>query len=108
MSTYTHYMDMYVYILIITHYMYMYVYILIITHYMDMYVYILIITHSMYMYVYILIITHYMYMYAPFVGYLRNVESGEHYRFVSMWMARSSYMAAAFIMLIFVSDMCYN
>lgn len=34
-------------------------------------------------------------------GYLRNVESGEHYRFVSMWMARSSYMAAAFIMLIF-------
>ncbi|CAC5379557.1 Membralin [Mytilus coruscus] len=34
-------------------------------------------------------------------GYLRNVVSGEHYRFVSMWMARSSYLAAAFIMLIF-------
>ncbi|KAJ8306114.1 hypothetical protein KUTeg_016659 [Tegillarca granosa] len=36
-------------------------------------------------------------------GYLRNVVSGEHYRFVSMWMARSSYLAAAFIMLVFVS-----
>ena len=36
-------------------------------------------------------------------GYLRNVVTGEHYRFVSMWMARSSYLAAAFIMLIFVS-----
>ncbi|XP_033120826.1 membralin-like [Anneissia japonica] len=34
-------------------------------------------------------------------GYLRNVVTGEHYRFVSMWMARSSYIAAAFIMLIF-------
>ena len=29
--------------------------------------------------------------------------TGEHYRFVSMWMARSSYIAAAFIMLVFVS-----
>lgn len=37
------------------------------------------------------------------VGYLRNVVTGEHYRFVSMWMARSSYLAAAFIMLVFVS-----
>ena len=36
-------------------------------------------------------------------GYLRNVVTGEHYRFVSKWMARSSYLAAAFIMLIFVS-----
>lgn len=34
-------------------------------------------------------------------GYLRNVVTGEHYRFVSMWMARSSYLAAAFIMIIF-------
>ena len=34
-------------------------------------------------------------------GYLRNVVTGEHYRFVSMWMARSSYIAAGFIMLIF-------
>ncbi|XP_069128017.1 membralin-like [Argopecten irradians] len=34
-------------------------------------------------------------------GYLRNVVTGEHYRFVSMWMARSSYLAAAFIMLVF-------
>ena len=38
-----------------------------------------------------------------FSGFLRNVVTGEHYRFVSMWMARSSYLAAAFIMLIFVS-----
>ncbi|KAH3696971.1 membralin-like isoform X2 [Dreissena polymorpha] len=34
-------------------------------------------------------------------GYLRNVVSGDHYRFISMWMARSSYVAAAFIMLVF-------
>lgn len=30
--------------------------------------------------------------------------SGEHYRFVSMWMARTSYLAAFVIMVIFVSD----
>lgn len=36
-------------------------------------------------------------------GYLRNVVTGEHYRFVSMWMARSSYVGAAFVMLVFVS-----
>ncbi|GFR94921.1 membralin [Elysia marginata] len=35
------------------------------------------------------------------LGYLRNVVTGEHFRFISMWMARSSYLAAAFIMLIF-------
>ncbi|EEB15700.1 membralin, putative [Pediculus humanus corporis] len=34
-------------------------------------------------------------------GYLRNVVTGEHYRFVSMWMARSSYLAAFFIMIVF-------
>ncbi|XP_044589387.1 membralin isoform X2 [Cotesia glomerata] len=34
-------------------------------------------------------------------GFLRNVVTGEHYRFVSMWMARSSYLAAFFIMLVF-------
>lgn len=34
-------------------------------------------------------------------GYLRNVVSGEHYRFVSMWMARTSYFAAFFIMIVF-------
>ncbi|XP_015591496.1 membralin isoform X2 [Cephus cinctus] len=34
-------------------------------------------------------------------GYLRNVVTGEHYRFVSMWMARTSYFAAFFIMLLF-------
>lgn len=36
-------------------------------------------------------------------GYLRNVVTGEHYRFVSMWwMARGSYAAAFFIMILFV------
>ncbi|CAH1394302.1 unnamed protein product [Nezara viridula] len=34
-------------------------------------------------------------------GYLRNVVTGEHYRFVSMWMARTSYISAFFIMIIF-------
>ncbi|EFA06285.2 hypothetical protein TcasGA2_TC009151 [Tribolium castaneum] len=34
-------------------------------------------------------------------GYLRNVVTGEHYRFVSMWMARTSYFAAFFIMIVF-------
>ncbi|KAK1897280.1 Membralin [Dissostichus eleginoides] len=33
--------------------------------------------------------------------FLRNVVSGEHYRFVSMWMARTSYLAAFVIMVIF-------
>ena len=37
-------------------------------------------------------------------GFLRNVVSGEHYRFVSMWMARTSYLAAFVIMVIFVSS----
>lgn len=37
-------------------------------------------------------------------GFLRNVVSGEHYRFVSMWMARTSYLAAFVIMVIFVSE----
>lgn len=39
-------------------------------------------------------------------GFLRNVVSGEHYRFVSMWMARTSYLAAFVIMVIFVSGWC--
>ncbi|PSN57006.1 hypothetical protein C0J52_04256 [Blattella germanica] len=34
---------------------------------------------------------------------VENVVTGEHYRFVSMWMARTSYLAAFFIMLVFVS-----
>ncbi|XP_043251416.1 membralin isoform X2 [Colletes gigas] len=34
-------------------------------------------------------------------GFLRNVVTGEHYRFVSLWMARTSYLAAFCIMLIF-------
>lgn len=29
--------------------------------------------------------------------------TGEHYRFVNMWMARTTYLAAFFIMLVFVS-----
>ncbi|XP_044737296.1 membralin [Chrysoperla carnea] len=37
-------------------------------------------------------------------GYLRNVVTGEHYRFVSMWMARTSYLAAFFIMLVFTGS----
>jgi len=41
-------------------------------------------------------------------GYLRNVVTGEHYRFVSMWMAKSSYLAAAFIMIVFVSVSFYT
>lgn len=40
--------------------------------------------------------------YLLFAGFLRNVVSGEHYRFVSMWMARTSYLAAFVIMVIFV------
>ncbi|XP_071870348.1 membralin isoform X2 [Bombus fervidus] len=34
-------------------------------------------------------------------GFLRNVVTGEHYRFVNMWMARTTYLAAFFIMLVF-------
>ncbi|KAK8377570.1 hypothetical protein O3P69_013901 [Scylla paramamosain] len=34
-------------------------------------------------------------------GYLRNVVTGEHYRFVSMWMGGSNYLAAAFVMIVF-------
>lgn len=34
-------------------------------------------------------------------GYVRNVVTGEHYRFISMWTSRSSYIAAAFIMVVF-------
>ncbi|XP_077463462.1 membralin [Stigmatopora argus] len=34
-------------------------------------------------------------------GFLRNVVTGEHYRFVSMWMARTAYLAAFVIMVIF-------
>jgi hypothetical protein len=42
-------------------------------------------------------------MVGSFCHLFRNVVTGEHYRFVSMWMARTSYLAAFFIMLIFVS-----
>lgn len=31
----------------------------------------------------------------------RNVVTGEHYRFVSMWMGGSNYLAAAFVMVVF-------
>ncbi|KOC61104.1 Membralin [Habropoda laboriosa] len=36
-------------------------------------------------------------------GFLRNVITGEHYRFVNMWMPRITYLAAFVIMIIFVS-----
>jgi hypothetical protein len=36
-------------------------------------------------------------------GYLRDIITGEHYRFVSMWMTKSTYLTAMFVMLIFVS-----
>lgn len=42
-------------------------------------------------------------------GYLRNVVTGEHYRFVSMWwMARGSYAAAFFIMILFVRAIFFH
>lgn len=41
-------------------------------------------------------------------SFFRNVVTGEHYRFVSMWMARTSYLAALFIMLVFVSTSVFN
>jgi hypothetical protein len=41
-------------------------------------------------------------------SFSRNVVTGEHYRFVSMWMARTSYLAAFFIMLVFVSTLVFN
>ena len=34
-------------------------------------------------------------------GYVRNVVTGEHFRFVNVWMTRTSYLAAAFIMIVF-------
>lgn len=42
-------------------------------------------------------------LYLLFVFSFRNVVTGEHYRFVNMWMARTSYIASAFAMVIFVS-----
>lgn len=44
-----------------------------------------------------------MLMMGSLCHFSRNVVTGEHYRFVSMWMARTSYLAAFFIMLVFVS-----
>ena len=35
-------------------------------------------------------------------GFVRNAVTGEHFRFVSSWMARSSYIAALLIMILFV------
>ena len=34
-------------------------------------------------------------------GYVRNVATGEHFRFVNVWMTRASYLAAGFIMIVF-------
>ena len=45
---------------------------------------------------------HYLLSYS---GYLRNVVTGDHFRFVSMWMARTSYLVALVLMFIFVSDL---
>lgn len=36
-------------------------------------------------------------------GFVRNAVTGEHFRFVSSWMARSSYVAALLIMILFVN-----
>lgn len=52
------------------------------------------------MYTYILYIFFWFLIYK---GFLRNVVSGEHFRFVSMWMARTAYIAAILVMFIFVS-----
>lgn len=41
-------------------------------------------------------------------GYVRNAVTGEHFRFVSSWMARSSYVAALLIMILFVSKILFN
>ncbi len=40
-------------------------------------------------------------------GYVRNIVSGEHFRFVSSWMERSSYLAALLIMILFVRLMYF-
>lgn len=48
-------------------------------------------------------ITIFIIYFNPYALIFRNVVTGEHYRFVSMWMARTSYFAALFIMLLFVS-----
>ena len=37
-------------------------------------------------------------------GYLRNVKTDEHFKFISVHATRSSYIAAAFVMVLFVSD----
>lgn len=39
-------------------------------------------------------------------GFVRNVITGEHFRFVNVWMTRTSYLAAAFIMIIFTLLIC--
>ncbi len=36
------------------------------------------------------------------IGFLRNVITGEHYRFLNIWVTRGSFIAAFFIMLVFV------
>jgi hypothetical protein len=47
-------------------------------------------------------IVYYCIYFTP-LGYLRNLVTGEHYRFVSSWMARSSYIVAFILMFTFVS-----
>ena len=36
-------------------------------------------------------------------GYMKNVISGEHYKFVTMWMGRTSYTVSFLLMFVFVS-----
>lgn len=35
-------------------------------------------------------------------GFVKNVVTGEHFRFVTMWTTRTSYITAALVMIIFV------
>lgn len=39
----------------------------------------------------------------PDLGFVRNVLTGEHFKFVSMSMTRTAYLASFFIMILFVS-----
>ena len=40
-------------------------------------------------------------------GYVRNAVTGEHFRFVSSWMERTSYIAALLIMVLFVKILIF-
>ena len=38
-------------------------------------------------------------------GFIRNVVIGEHFRFISIWPTRASYLASLFVMIVFVSKL---